>query len=148
MLFTPSIVSFFTKVLNSTAVQIYWELPSKPGKLEGFKLSHRVVPQEQFGPEELFPSQINTHTISHLEPAAVYEIQLIAFNGNGDSIGNKRLVSLAESGTEEMNSAGGQSMCNCKDGESSVTGIVIGIHIGMACIIFCVLFLMFAYRRR
>ncbi|TSX16988.1 Immunoglobulin superfamily DCC subclass member 3 [Bagarius yarrelli] len=82
------------------------------------------------------------------EPAAVYEIQLIAFNGNGDSIGNKRLVSLAESGTEEKNSAGGQSMCNCRqDGESSVTGIVVGIHIGMACIIFCVLFLMFAYRR-
>ncbi|TSK34752.1 Immunoglobulin superfamily DCC subclass member 3 [Bagarius yarrelli] len=115
------------------------------GKLEGFKLLHRVVPQEQFGPEELFPSHINTHTISHLEPAAVYEIQLIAFNGNGDSIGNKRLVSLAESGTEEKNSAGGQSMCNCRqDGESSVTGIVVGIHIGMACIIFCVLFLMFA----
>lgn len=40
------------------------------------------------------------------EPAAVYEIQLVAFNGNGDSIGNKRLVSLAESGTGDMNSAG------------------------------------------
>ncbi|KAG7335959.1 hypothetical protein KOW79_000652 [Hemibagrus wyckioides] len=144
----PSMPSFFTKVLNSTAVQIYWELPSKPGKLEGFKLSLRVVPQEQFGPEELFPSHINTHTISHLEPAAVYEIQLVAFNGNGDSIGNKRLVSLAETGTGEKNSAGGQSLCNCRqDGESSITGIVVGIHIGMACIIFCVLFLMFAYRR-
>ncbi|MCJ8728710.1 hypothetical protein PDJAM_G00007530 [Pangasius djambal] len=145
----PTMPNFFTKVLNSTAMQIYWELPSKPGKLEGFKLSHRVVPQEQFGPEELFPSHINTHTISHLEPAAVYEIQLVAFNGNGDSIGNKRLVSLAESGTGDKNSVGGQSMCNCRqDGESSVTGIVVGTHIGMACIIFCVLFLMFAYRRR
>ncbi|KAK3551164.1 hypothetical protein QTP70_013896, partial [Hemibagrus guttatus] len=83
------------------------------------------------------------------EPAAVYEIQLVAFNGNGDSIGNKRLVSLAETGTREKNSAGGQSLCNCRqDGESSITGIVVGIHIGMACIIFCVLFLMFAYRRR
>ncbi|KAK3572295.1 hypothetical protein QTP86_030253, partial [Hemibagrus guttatus] len=82
------------------------------------------------------------------EPAAVYEIQLVAFNGNGDSIGNKRLVSLAETGTREKNSAGGQSLCNCRqDGESSITGIVVGIHIGMACIIFCVLFLMFAYRR-
>lgn len=36
----------------------------------------------------------------------MYEIQLVAFNGNGDSIGNKRLVSLAESGTGEKNSAG------------------------------------------
>lgn len=36
----------------------------------------------------------------------MYEIQLVAFNGNGDSVGNKRLVSLAESGTEDKNSAG------------------------------------------
>uniref|UniRef100_W5K341 Immunoglobulin superfamily DCC subclass member 3 n=1 Tax=Astyanax mexicanus TaxID=7994 RepID=W5K341_ASTMX len=144
----PSMPNFFTKVLNSTAMQVYWELPSKPGKVEGFKLSYRMVPQEQFRPEERFPGQINTHTISHLEPAAVYEIQLVAFNGNGDSISNKRLVSLAETGTAGKNSAGGQSMCNCKqNGEGSLTGIVVGIHIGMACIIFCVLLLMFAYRR-
>ncbi|XP_062847627.1 immunoglobulin superfamily DCC subclass member 3 [Trichomycterus rosablanca] len=144
----PSMPSFFTKVLNSTAMQVYWELPSKPGKVEGFKLSHRVVPQEQFGPDERFPGHINTHTISHLESSAVYEIQLVAFNGNGDSIGNKRLVSLTDAGTGGRNSAGGQSVCNCRqDGESSITGIVVGIHIGMACIIFCVLFLVFAYRR-
>lgn len=36
----------------------------------------------------------------------MYEIQLVAFNGNGDSIGNKRLVSLAESGTGDKNSNG------------------------------------------
>lgn len=40
------------------------------------------------------------------EPGAMYEIQLVAFNGNGDSMCNKRLVSLAESGTGDKNSAG------------------------------------------
>lgn len=40
------------------------------------------------------------------EPEAVYEIQLLAFNGNGGSIGNKRLVSLAEGGTGDKNDAG------------------------------------------
>lgn len=30
------------------------------------------------------------------EPAAVYEIQLLAFNGNGDGPANRRLVSLAD----------------------------------------------------
>ena len=30
------------------------------------------------------------------EPAAVYEIQLVAFNGNGDGPSNRRLVSLTE----------------------------------------------------
>ena len=45
--------------------------------------------------------------------------------------------------------AGGQSLCDCQqDGDGSMTGIVVGIHIGSACIIFCVLFLMFGYRRR
>ncbi|KAJ8354655.1 hypothetical protein SKAU_G00222220 [Synaphobranchus kaupii] len=94
------------------------------------------------------PGQINTHTISHLEPAAVYEIKLLAYNGNGDGDGNMRLVSLAEEGTSAKTSTGGESVCNCKqEGGGSMTGIVVGIHIGMACIIFCVLFLMFGYRR-
>ncbi|KAL0171086.1 hypothetical protein M9458_031397, partial [Cirrhinus mrigala] len=39
------------------------------------------------------------------------------------------------------------SVCNCRqDGEGSMTALVVGIHIGMACIIFCALFLMFGYR--
>ncbi|XP_031432808.1 immunoglobulin superfamily DCC subclass member 3 [Clupea harengus] len=144
----PTTPSIFTKVLNKTAMQVFWELPSKAGKVQGFKLSHRVVPEEEFKAEELFPSHINTHTISHLEPAAVYEIRLVAFNGNGDSIGNKRLVSLAESGPSVKTGNGGQSLCDCQqDGDGSMTGIVVGIHIGSACIIFCVLFLMFGYRR-
>ncbi|XP_036395685.1 immunoglobulin superfamily DCC subclass member 3-like, partial [Megalops cyprinoides] len=144
----PTVPSFFTKVLNSTALQVFWELPNKPGKLIGFKLSYRRVPDPDFQGPYLLPSQINTHTISHLEPAAVYEIKLVAYNGNGDSDGNMRLVSLAEEGTSAKTSTGGETVCNCRQGgESSMTGIVVGIHIGMACIIFCVLFLMFGYRR-
>ncbi|XP_051577795.1 immunoglobulin superfamily DCC subclass member 3-like [Myxocyprinus asiaticus] len=143
----PSMPSFFTKVLNSTAMQVFWELPSKPGRVEGFKLSHRMLPQQKFGTEERFPGHINTHTISNLESAGVYEIQLAAFNGNGDSISNKRLVSLAETGKSVKDTAAGQSVCNChQDADGSMTGIVVGIHIGMACIIFCALFLMFGYR--
>ncbi|KAJ8005444.1 hypothetical protein DPEC_G00146710 [Dallia pectoralis] len=144
----PRSPSFFTKVLNQTTMQVFWELPSKPGKVEGFRLSYREVPQPHFQGQEVFPGHINTHTISHLEPAAVYEIQLVAYNGNGDGAANKRLVSMAESGTSAKTSTDGQSPCNCgQDAEGSMTGIVLGIHIGMACIIFCVLFLMFGYRR-
>lgn len=43
---------------------------------------------------------------------------------------------------------GGDHLCQCRDGEASLGSIVIGIHIGTACIIFCVLFLMFGYRRK
>ena len=36
---------------------------------------------------------------SVLEPGAVYEVKLVAYNGNGESDCSKRLVSLAEEGT-------------------------------------------------
>lgn len=43
---------------------------------------------------------------------------------------------------------GGDRLCQCRDGEASLGSIVIGVHIGTACIIFCVLFLMFGYRHK
>ncbi|XP_071369546.1 immunoglobulin superfamily DCC subclass member 3-like [Centroberyx affinis] len=139
----PSSPSFYTKVLNQTAMQVYWELPSKPGKVEGFRLVYRGVSHPDVQGQETFPGHINTHSISHLEPAAVYEIQLVAFNGNGDSPANRRLVSLEEGGSSR---AGGQS-CNCdQSADGSMPGLLIGIHTGLACILFCLLFLMFGYR--
>ncbi|KAM4600947.1 immunoglobulin superfamily DCC subclass member 3 [Polymixia lowei] len=140
----PTSPSFFTKVLNQTAMQVFWELPSKPGKVEGFKLSYREVPQPDFQGQETFPGHINTHTISHLESAAVYEIQLVGYNGNGDGPANRRLVSLAES---SAHNTAGRTSCNCDQSEGSMTSLLIGIHISMACILFCVLFLMFGYQR-
>ncbi|KAG7500901.1 immunoglobulin superfamily DCC subclass member 3-like [Solea senegalensis] len=142
----PTPPTFFTKVVNSSAVQVLWELPSKAGKAEGFRLSYRKVPHSDFqGPVQL-PHHVNAHIISNLEPGAVYEMKLVAYNGNGESDCSKRLVSLAEEGSSDQ-STGGDSLCQCRDGEASLGSIVIGIHIGTACIIFCVLFLMFGYRR-
>ncbi|XP_074543384.1 immunoglobulin superfamily DCC subclass member 3 [Halichoeres trimaculatus] len=142
----PSAPTFFTKVVNSTAVQVLWELPNKAGKAEGFRLSYRRVPHADFqGPIEL-SCHTNAHTITKLDAGAVYEVKLVAYNGNGESDCSKRLVSLAEEGASDP-AAGGNSLCQCRDGEASLGSIVIGIHIGTACIIFCVLFLMFGYRR-
>lgn len=62
----PSPPTFFTKAINTTAVQVLWELPSKPGKTEGFRLTYRRVPSGLMqGPIEL-PCHVNAHTISHL----------------------------------------------------------------------------------
>ncbi|XP_029976001.1 immunoglobulin superfamily DCC subclass member 3-like [Salarias fasciatus] len=142
----PKAPTYFTKVLNSSAVQVLWELPGKPGKAEGFRLSYRRVPQPEYqGPVQL-PSHVNAHTLSNLESGAVYEVKLVAYNGNGESDCSKRLVSLAEDGPGGQ-SNGGSSLCQCTEGGASLGSIVIGIHIGTACIIFCVLFLMFGYRR-
>uniref|UniRef100_A0A8C9RIU7 Immunoglobulin superfamily DCC subclass member 3 n=1 Tax=Scleropages formosus TaxID=113540 RepID=A0A8C9RIU7_SCLFO len=144
----PTAPAFFTKVLNGTAMQVFWELPNKPGKVEGFRLSYRRVPEPDFQGPHLMPSHINTHIISHLEPAAIYEIKLVAYNGNGDSSDSKQLVSMSGDMSSTKTSAGGERLCNCRqEGEGSMAGIVVGIHIGIACIIFCVLFLMFGYRR-
>nr|XP_046274654.1 immunoglobulin superfamily DCC subclass member 3 [Scatophagus argus] len=142
----PTPPTFFTKVVNSSSVQVLWELPSKAGKAEGFRLSYRRVPYTVFqGPIQL-QCHINAHTLTNLELGAVYEVKLVAYNGNGESDCSKRLVSLAEEGVSDP-TTGGNSLCQCRDGEASLGSIVIGIHIGTACIIFCVLFLMFGYRR-
>ncbi|XP_061616823.1 immunoglobulin superfamily DCC subclass member 3 isoform X2 [Phyllopteryx taeniolatus] len=142
----PTPPTFFTKVVNSSAVQVLWELPSKAGKAEGFRLSYRRVPNADFqGPVQL-PCHINAHIVSSLEPGAVYEVKLVAYNGNGESDCSKRLVSLADEATSAQNT-GENTPCQCRDGEASLGSIVIGIHIGTACIIFCVIFLMFGYRR-
>uniref|UniRef100_H3DR35 Si:ch211-57n23.4 n=1 Tax=Tetraodon nigroviridis TaxID=99883 RepID=H3DR35_TETNG len=95
----PASPIFFTKVLNSTSVQVAWELSSKAGKAEGFRLSYRRVPHAIFqGPIQL-PFHVNTYTITDLEPATVYEMKLVAFNGNGESQGSRRLVSLGDEAT-------------------------------------------------
>ena len=41
--------------------------------------------------------------LSVLEQGAVYEVKLVAYNGNGESECSKRLVSLAEEGTSAQN---------------------------------------------
>ncbi|XP_031167177.1 immunoglobulin superfamily DCC subclass member 3-like [Sander lucioperca] len=139
----PSPPSFFTKVLNQTAMQVYWELPSKPGKMEGFRLEYHGVSNPDLQGQETFPAHINTHTISHLEPAAVYEIRLLAFNGNGDGPPNRRLVSLSEGG----NVATAGPSCNCDQSHGSVSTLLVGIHSGLACILCCLLFILLGYRR-
>ncbi|XP_026226944.1 immunoglobulin superfamily DCC subclass member 3-like [Anabas testudineus] len=139
----PNAPSFFSKVLNQTAMQVYWELPSRPGKLEGFRLEYRCVSNPNIHGQETFPAHINTHTISHLEPAAVYEIQLVAFNGNGDSPSTRRLVSLEEG----AKSAAAGPSCNCDQADGSVSTLLIGVHSGFACVLCCLLFILLGYRR-
>ncbi|XP_070412146.1 immunoglobulin superfamily DCC subclass member 3 [Nothobranchius furzeri] len=140
----PTPPTYFTKVLNSSAVHVLWELPGKAGQVEGFRLSYRRVPQPEYQEPIQLRCDVNTHVISDLEPGAVYEVKLVAYNGNGESDCSKRLVSLAE---QSDPITGGSSLCQCRDAEASLGSVVVGIHIGTACIIFCVLFLIFGYRR-
>ncbi|CAB1416278.1 unnamed protein product [Pleuronectes platessa] len=123
-------------------MQVYWDQPV-PGKLEGFRLEYRRVSNPNVQGQETFPAHINTHTVSHLEPAAVYDIQLVAFNGNGDSPVNRRLVSLDEGG----NTAAAGPTCNCDQSDGSVSTLLVGVHSGLACVLCCIIFILLGYRR-
>ncbi|XP_007439663.1 immunoglobulin superfamily DCC subclass member 3-like [Python bivittatus] len=140
----PAAVGFFTKILNVSTIQVFLELPLKPGGIEGFKLYLRKLPSAHYEGPQILPGTANSFIYSNLEPAATYEIKLQAFNGNGDGNSSVRFVSLQEN-SERLDA---NSVCQCRqDGDASLAGIVVGVHIGMACIIFCVLFLMFGYRK-
>ncbi|XP_051901665.1 immunoglobulin superfamily DCC subclass member 3-like [Pristis pectinata] len=142
-------VMFFAQVLNGTAVQVFWEPSPRPRLVRGYKLYLRKLPSSRILGPTLLPSSANTHTFTQLEPSALYEIKMQAFNQHGDGNSTVRFVSLGEStespGTFTLQDPG----CDCqKPQEASLSGIVVGIHIGIACIIFCILFLMLGYRRR
>lgn len=126
----PAAPTYFTKVMNSSSMQVLWELPSKAGKAEGFRLSYRRVPHGDFQAPIQLSCHTNAHTFSNLgkggalwllqqshlytaagvrlvtlivsEHGAVYEVKLVAYNGNGESDCAKRLVSLAEEGLIEQ----------------------------------------------
>ncbi|XP_059837137.1 immunoglobulin superfamily DCC subclass member 3 [Hypanus sabinus] len=139
-------VMFFAQVLNSTAVQVFWEPPHRPGLVQGYKLFHRQLPSPRVQGPVLLPSSATTYIFPHLEPSTLYEIKMQAFNQHGSGNSTIRFVSLRES---PENPAPSDPGCDCrKPQEASLSGIVVGIHIGIACIIFCILFLLLGYRRR
>ncbi|XP_077173991.1 immunoglobulin superfamily DCC subclass member 3 [Paroedura picta] len=144
----PAAPSLFIKVLNSTAAQATWEASAKMGQHEGFRLYFRRVHLPEFTGPILLPGNAVSYNITHLDPSVVYEVKLLAFNQHGDGNATVRFVSLRES----VERTGLNPPCDCMKDEqankTSATGIIIGIHIGVTCIIFCVLFLMFGYRGR
>lgn len=75
----PTPPTFFTKVVNSSSVQVLWELPSKAGKAEGFRLFYRRVPHALFqGPIQL-PCHVNAHTIADLGKCMCRECPVLFF---------------------------------------------------------------------
>ncbi|KAG7473433.1 hypothetical protein MATL_G00095810 [Megalops atlanticus] len=143
----PAPPTLFTKVVNSTTVQAMWEPSAKMGQHEGFKLYYRKVHSSPFTGPITLTRNVTQFNITQLDPVLVYEVKLLAFNQHGNGNATVRFVSLKEALEKSVLN----TPCDCvKDEQSktSTTGIIIGIHIGVTCIIFCVLFLMFGYRGR
>ncbi|KAL7833704.1 hypothetical protein AOLI_G00286640 [Acnodon oligacanthus] len=143
----PAPPTLYTKVVNSTVVQVVWEPSTKMGQHDGFKMYYRKAHAPLFTGPLTFSRNITQYNISLLDPALVYEIKILAFNQHGDGNATLRFVSLKEPVEKSVLN----TPCDClkeEQSKTSTTGIIIGIHIGVTCIIFCVLFLMFSYRGR
>ncbi|XP_061078567.1 immunoglobulin superfamily DCC subclass member 3-like isoform X2 [Conger conger] len=143
----PAPPTLFTKVVNSTTVLAVWEPSGKMGQHEGFRLYYRKVHSFPFTGPLTFTRNVTQYNITQLDPALVYEVKVLAFNQHGDGNATLRFISLKEA----MERSALNTPCDCVKDEpskTSTTGIIIGIHIGVTCIIFCVLFLMFGYRGR
>ncbi|XP_038139804.1 immunoglobulin superfamily DCC subclass member 3 [Cyprinodon tularosa] len=143
----PAAPSVFTKVLNSSVVQVTWESSTKMGQHQGFRLYYRRAHTPLFVGPIPFPHNVTQYNITQLDSSMVYEIKLLAYNQHGDGNATTRFVSLREALEKSVL----DGSCDCiKDEQSktSTTGIIIGIHIGVTCIVFCVLFLVFSYRGR
>ncbi|KAA0723325.1 Immunoglobulin superfamily DCC subclass member 3 [Triplophysa tibetana] len=143
----PAPPALFTRVINSTVVQATWEPSAKMGQQEGYILYYRKVPVPLFTGPLTFPRNVTQYNITQLDPSFIYEIKILAFNQHGKGNATLRFVSLKESLEKSVLN----TPCDCvkdEQSKSSTTGIIIGMHIGVTCIIFCLLFLMFSYRGR
>nr|XP_045251541.1 immunoglobulin superfamily DCC subclass member 3 isoform X3 [Macaca fascicularis] len=137
------------RVLGSSSLQLLWEPWPRLAQHEGgFKLFYRPASKTSFTGPILLPGTVSSYNLSQLDPTAVYEVKLLAYNQHGDGNATVRFVSLR--GASERTAL--SPPCDCRKEEAanqtSTTGIVIGIHIGVTCIIFCVLFLLFGQRGR
>ncbi|KAM7159350.1 immunoglobulin superfamily DCC subclass member 3 isoform 2-T2 [Molossus nigricans] len=137
------------RVLGSSTLQLLWEPWPRLAQHEGgFKLFYRPASKASFIGPILLPGTVSSYNLSQLDPTAVYEVKLLAYNQHGDGNATVRFVSLR--GASERTAL--SPPCDCRKEEAtnqmSTTGIVIGIHIGVTCIIFCVLFLLFGQRGR
>ncbi|KAM7246693.1 hypothetical protein CapIbe_002991 [Capra ibex] len=131
---TPAALGFSIKALSVTSVQAPWELPLQLGE---------VLPQALSVPVRTVCSRHNLLLLA--EPATLFEIKLQAFSGNGDGKRSSHVVSrhnvpLATPG--EWDPVAGQ------DESSSLPGVVVGIHVGRAALIICLLCLLLGWRHR
>ncbi|KAF4021291.1 hypothetical protein G4228_013273 [Cervus hanglu yarkandensis] len=142
---TPAALGFPTKALNVTSVQASWELPLQLGSIQGFNLFHRKLPAARFEGPLLLASTVSSFLYTDLGEA-LSEIQLQAFSGHGDGKHSSHVVSRHMCPWPPPESEAGRS-CS-QDESSSPPGVVVGIHVGLAALIICLLCLLLGWRHR
>ncbi|KAM4663703.1 immunoglobulin superfamily DCC subclass member 3-like [Discoglossus pictus] len=138
----PRTPDFSVSVVNESAVQVTWVCAQTAGQVQGYRLEYRKIPDGEFQDVHILSWNTSSFIYSDLEPGSRYEMKLVAFNGNGEGNGSVRFVSLRRGEGPQWDA---EPKCHCDQGEDSVPGIMVGIHIGVGCIMFCLLFLLFGY---
>uniref|UniRef100_A0A8C3IKW2 Immunoglobulin superfamily DCC subclass member 3 n=1 Tax=Chrysemys picta bellii TaxID=8478 RepID=A0A8C3IKW2_CHRPI len=124
--------------------------PSSPaGHWGGFKLFHRKLPSPHFEGPQLLANTANSYVYSNLGECPP-RLASASPHGGTCPVGRLRRGLYVPRGCVDalcFPPADADPACPCRPGEeSSLPGVVVGVHIGMACIIFCLLFLMLGQR--
>ncbi|XP_042712513.2 immunoglobulin superfamily DCC subclass member 3 isoform X3 [Chrysemys picta bellii] len=135
------------ETVSATTVQVSWSEPLQNTKeIIGYVLHIRKAadPVEMEYQEAVSKSTFQ-QLVTDLEPSTSYSFYIKAYTSRGASKASE--VMVVSTLGEVLNPP-----CDCmkdeQNNKTSTTGIIIGIHIGVTCIIFCVLFLMCGYRGR
>ncbi|XP_060030287.1 immunoglobulin superfamily DCC subclass member 3 isoform X2 [Erinaceus europaeus] len=134
----PAAPPLSVRSLGSSTVQLLWEAWPRLAQLRGgFKLFYRPASAPFFSGPVLLPGTSSSYNLSRLDPGAVYELRLLAYNQLGEGNATVRFVSLR--GASERAEAAPQA---------STAGLVVGIHIGVTCTVLCALFLLCGQKGR
>ncbi|KAM3917896.1 immunoglobulin superfamily DCC subclass member 3-like [Leptodactylus fuscus] len=128
-------------VVNESVVQVEWETSPTA---HGYRLEYRKIPSGTFQGTQVLPGGSSSFTYHDLEPSSLYEVKLVAFSASGDGNSTRRFVSLRKD-DDTLNDRVAPT-CQCEDGDKSVLGIALGIHLGVVCVILGILLLL--YRKR
>ncbi|XP_010832906.1 PREDICTED: immunoglobulin superfamily DCC subclass member 3 [Bison bison bison] len=104
------------RVLGSSTLQLLWEPWPRLAQHEGgFKLFYRPASKASFTGPILLPGAVSSYNLSQLDPTAVYEVKLLAYNQHGDGNATVRFVSLR--GAAERTAL--SPPCDCRKEEAT-----------------------------
>ncbi|XP_077321381.1 immunoglobulin superfamily DCC subclass member 3-like, partial [Lithobates pipiens] len=133
----PRTPDFSVTVVNESAVQVGWGAAADGNAIRGYRLEYRRIPSTTFQGTRTLPGNQTSFIFYGLELSSLYEIRLVAFSSGGDGNSTQRFVSLKPNWNMAPDPA---PACLCEEGET-MSGLVLGIHIGGACIVLCLLLL-------
>ncbi|KAM5129499.1 immunoglobulin superfamily DCC subclass member 3-like [Mantella aurantiaca] len=131
----PKTPDFSVTIVNKSSVRVSWDAAG--AAIQGYRLEYRRIPSTTFQVTRTLLGNQTSFILHGLELSSLYEIKLVAFSGSGDGNSTQRFVSLKANWDAVPDPA---PACLCEDGEK-MSGLVLGIHVGGACIVLCLLLL-------